>query len=144
MPLQLPLQPLLLLCKKWTPSVSQNMTGMFTDSPNKPSMTHSSQEDKMMVHIPTTDMLPENGPLPRETNTISQTRTLMRKSMDSLEPTKTSSQLHMPEEKELIQSTDGITSQQALSPTSAKEPPRILVTLTLMRKSSDSSEPIRT
>jgi len=120
------------------------MTGMFTDSPNKPSMTHSSQEDKMMVHIPTTDMLPENGPLPRETNTISQTRTLMRKSMDSLETTKTSFQLHIQEKKHLIQSTDGRTSQQALSPASAKEAPRILVTLTLMRKLSDSSEPIRT
>jgi len=119
------------------------MTTLSITSPTTPSMTHLRELEKKMDHTPLTDLLPENGPLPKETRTISQTKTLMRKLLDSSEPTRTPFQSHLPERKPLIQLTDGLTLHQAPTP-SPKEPPRILVTLTSMRKSSDSSEPIRT
>jgi hypothetical protein len=139
--LQLP-QLRLLLCKNKIPLVSQNMTGMSIDSPTKPSLTHSRLQENQMVHIPTTDMLPKHGLLLKETNMISPTKTLMRRLLDSSEPTKTLSQSHLPEEIQLIQSMDGITNHHPkLSP---KETPRISPTKTSMRKLFDSSEPTRT
>ena len=138
-------QLLLLLCKNKTLLESQNMTTLSTTSPTTPSMTHLSKEDKKkLVHMPPTDSRPENGLLfPKETRTISAIKTSMKKLLDSLELTRTPFQSHSLEEMELTQSTDGPTPQQAES-VLTKEPPRISVIPTLMRRSSVSSELIKT
>ena len=120
------------------------MTTLSMTSPTTPSMIHLRLEDKQMVHMPITDMLPVNGLLLlKETRTISQTRILMRKLLDSSEPIRTPFHTNLEEEIPLIQLTDGLTLHQALMAL-PKEPPRILETPTSMRKLSDSSEPIRT
>jgi len=120
------------------------MTGMSTDSPIKLSMTHLRPKDKHLVHTQTTDSPLKNGPLPKETSTISVIKILMRKLLDSLELTRTPYHSHMLEETPTIQLTDGLTLHQALLPTLTREPPKISVTLTSMRKLSDSSELIKT
>jgi hypothetical protein len=138
-------QLLLLLCKNKTLLESQNMTTLSTTSPTTPSMTHLSKEDKKkLVHTPPTDSRPENGLLfPKETRTISAIKTSMKKLLDSLELIRTPFQSHSLEEMELTQSTDGPTPQQAES-VLTKEPLRISVIPTLMRRSSVSSELIKT
>jgi len=121
------------------------MTGMSTDSPSKPSMTHLRPIEQLLVHTKTTDTLHQpTGPLPKETNTTSEIKISMRKLSVSLELTRIPYQFHSLEEKELIQSTDGITSHQVLLQTSPKETPKISLTRTSMRKSSVSSDMIRT
>jgi len=108
-------------------------------------MTHLRLLEKMLVHIQITDTLHQpTGPLPKETNTTSEIKISMRKLSVSLELTRIPSQFHSLEEKELIQSTDGITSQQVLFQTSPKEAPKISEIQISMRKSSVSSELIRT
>merc|ERR1719454_1801053 len=100
-------------------------------------MIHLSQLDHLMVHTLTMDTLPNHGLLPKDPSTILEIKTLMRRLLDSSEPTKTPSQSHLQEETQLIQSMDGITNHHPkLSP---KEMPRISPTKTSMRKLLDSS-----
>ena len=106
-------------------------------------MTHLRREDKKkLLHTPPMDSRPENGLLfPKETRTISVTKTSMRKLLDSSELTRTPSQSHSLEETPLTVTTDG---KLEYGLDSTREPPRISVIPTSMRKLSDSSEPIRT
>ena len=119
------------------------MTTLSTTSPTTPSMTHLRREDKKkLLHTPPMDSRPENGLLfPKETRTISVTKTSMRKLLDSSELTRTPSQSLLLEETPLTATTDG-KPENGLDLT--REPPRISVIPTSMRRSSDSSELIRT
>jgi hypothetical protein len=116
---------------------------MSTDSHMPPSMIHLRHKENQMAHMKTMDSKPNHGVLPKETSTISVIRTLMRKLLDSSEPTKTLLQFHTLEDKLLTQSMDGTTlhHQLFLFP---RDPPRISQTKTSMRKLLDSSEPTRT
>jgi len=119
------------------------MTILSMISHTKLSMTHLRKIELLKVHSCPMDGMLEDGLLLRETNTTSQTKTLMRKSSDSSELTRTPFQSHLLEEILHIQLTDGTTSQLALS-TIPKEAPRISQIKTSMRKSLEWLELTKT